>query len=147
MMGANSDFYHAKKILARWYEKTSRPDKGDKVEWWLRTVEEKGVKPVMVSGGIRVGHHHCGASSPAPSPLAPQSHDILDGLSHARWIEYVASYKKLAAAHHQRTYHERKRAAIIKAKQENHRAARDLLGLAAPGDKKAGPSASGSGGG
>lgn len=68
-------------------------------------------------------------------------------MSHDRWTAYVATYKKLAAAQHQRTYHARKRAAIIKAKQENHRAARELLGLAGQQANQAGPSGGGGDGG
>lgn len=140
IMGSSTDLYLAKKILTKWHAKaTQQPS--DKVKWWLAFVEEKGIQPVTVSARARQRANGCDASSQMPqltnSAAPSQSHDILDGLARERWVEYVATYNKAVAARLQKDYHARKKAAAIKAKQQDHRAARSLVGLGG-----AGPSAS-----
>lgn len=59
-----------------------------------------------------------------------QVHDVLNGLNHTRWKEYVTVYKRATSARLQRKNTARKRAQIVKGNQQDRSLAQDLLNLA-----------------
>lgn len=63
-------------------------------------------------------------------PTRAQVHDVLNGLNHARWKEYVVVYKRAASARLQRMYNARKKAQIREENQQDRSLAQDLLNLA-----------------